>query len=584
MKFFLPRCGFKMTGFLRIFLAHILLVVSLTACVQSLGTGSSDSVVQPVFAQNGMVATQEATATKVGVEILKQGGNAVDAAVAIGFTLAVTLPRAGNLGGGGFMVAHVAKTGETVAIDYRETAPARSTRDMYLDHEGNVVEERSRFTHLSVGVPGTVAGLSLALKKYGTMTLKQVMAPAIRLAEQGVPVTAPLAASLGKNRESLLRWPETAKIFFKGNGALYGLGDVLRQKDLAGSLKKIAQEGPQAFYRGGIAKKLAEEMKNHAGLMTLEDLENYRAVIREPVRGTYRGYEIVSMPPPSSGGVHLIQMLNILEGYPLRSLGAQSAESLHLLAESMKLAYADRSRYLGDPDFWKVPVHGLLSKAYADKLRQRIHRDRATPSGEIRPGNPLPYESSETTHFSVMDRAGNAVANTYTLNFSYGSGIVAGGTGILLNNEMDDFSAKPGVPNAYGLVGGKANAIQPDKRPLSSMTPTLVFKEGKPFLATGSPGGSRIITTTLQLILNVVDHQMDIASATQAPRIHHQWLPDRLEVESGFSRETLHALAGKGHRVMETEPIGSTQSILRGANGFYGASDPRRPGALSKGY
>jgi len=573
-----------MTGFLRIFLVCVLLFAPLTACVPRGGTVSPDSVAQPIYARNGMVATQAATATRVGVEILQQGGNAVDAAVAIGFTLAVILPQAGNLGGGGFMIVHIAKTGETIAIDYRETAPARSTRDMFLDSEGNAVEQRSRFTHLSVGVPGTVAGLSLALKKYGTMTLPQVMAPAIRLAEQGFSVTLPLSASLRKNRETLLRWPGTVNIFFKEDGALYSPGDVLQQKDLAWSLNKIAQEGPQAFYRGAIAKKLAEEMKNNAGLMTLEDLQNYRAVIREPVRGTYRGYEIVSMPPPSSGGIHLIQMLNILEGYPLRSLGAKSVGTLHLLAESMKLAYADRSRHLGDPDFWKVPVRGLLSKSYADQLRKSIERDRAKPSKEIRPGNPLPHESFETTHFSVMDRQGNAVANTYTLNFSYGSGIVAGGTGILLNNEMDDFSAKPGVPNAYGLVGGKANAVQPLKRPLSSMTPTLVFKDGKPFLATGSPGGSRIITTTLQLILNVVDHEMNIASATQSPRIHHQWLPDQLEVEPGFNRETLSALADKGHLVAETEPIGSTQSILRRANGFYGASDPRRPGALAKGY
>ncbi len=561
-----------------------LILASLNACVQSAGTLSEGQAATPVFARNGMVATQEALATEVGVEIFKQGGNAVDAAVAIGFTLAVTLPRAGNLGGGGFMLVHMAKTGETVAIDYRETAPAGSTRDMYLDSEGNAVIERSRFTHLSVGVPGTVAGLSLALKKYGTLTLKQVMTPAIRLAEQGIPVTAPLLASLKKSRENLIRWPETAKIFFKRDGALYRPGDVLKQKDLAGSLKKIADEGPKAFYRGDIARKLVAEMQNNAGLMTLEDLENYRAIIRAPVRGAYRGYEIVSMPPPSSGGIHLIQMLNILEGFPLRSLGAESAEKLHLLAESMKLAYADRSKHLGDPDFWNVPVSSLLSKSYANKLRKRIQRAKAKPSAEIRPGNPLPYESNETTHFSVMDKEGNAVVNTYTLNFNYGSGIVAQGTGILLNNEMDDFSAKAGVPNAYGLIGGKANAVQPKKRPLSSMTPTLVFKDGKPFLATGSPGGSRIITTTLQMILNVLDHEMNIASATHAPRIHHQWLPDQLETESGFKPETLSALTNKGHRVQDTEPIGSTQSILKRTNGFYGASDPRRPGALSKGY
>lgn len=571
----------------RLLLAVIVLAfvsIPLLACVRGSGTPVEPSVELPVFAQNGMVATQEATATQVGVEILKQGGNAVDAAVAIGFTLAVTLPRAGNLGGGGFMLVHLAKTGETVAIDYREKAPALSTRDMYLDQDGNAVKERSLFTHLAVGVPGTVAGFSMALNKYGTMTLKQVMAPAIRLATQGIPVSDSLADSLKKNRENLLRWPETAKIFFKREGLPYGPGDVLQQKDLSWSLNRIAEEGSDAFYRGDIAKKLVQEMQNNSGLMTLEDLKNYRAVVREPVKGIYRGYEIFSMPPPSSGGVHLIQMLNILEGYPLRSLGAQSSERLHLLTETMKLAYADRSQHLGDPDFWKVPVEGLVSKSYADELRKRIKRDRAKPSKEIRPGNPLPYESVETTHFSVMDKNGNAVANTYTLNLSYGSGIVAKGTGILLNNEMDDFSAKPGVPNAYGLVGGKANAVQPDKRPLSSMTPTLVFKDGKPFLATGSPGGSRIISTTLQLILNVVDHDMNIAAATQAPRIHHQWLPDRLEAETGFNPETLSELSGKGHRITATEPIGSTQSILRSANGFYGASDPRRPGALSQGY
>jgi gamma-glutamyltranspeptidase/glutathione hydrolase len=554
------------------------------ACVQGKETGSSHPAALPESAQNGMVATQEARATKVGVEILRQGGNAVDAAVAIGFTLAVTLPRAGNLGGGGFMVLHIAKTGETVAIDYRERAPAQSTRDMFLDKKGNAAPHLSRFSHLSVGVPGTVAGLTLALEKYGTMTLKQVIAPAIRLATKGIEVTLPLAKNLKENREILGRWPETMKIFFKSDGQSFEPGDLLQQKELARSLKTISEEGAKAFYRGDIAKKMVAEMRRHAGLMTLEDLENYRAVVRAPVQGTYRGYKIFSMPPPSSGGVHLIEMLNILEGYPLETLGIQSAEKLHLLAESMKLAYADRSQHLGDPDFWRVPVQGLISKSYADQLRKRIAVDRAKPSMEIRPGNPLPYESLETTHFSVMDKEGNAVTNTYTLNFSYGSGIVAKGTGILLNNEMDDFSAKPGVPNAYGLVGGKANAVEPLKRPLSSMTPTLVFKDGKPFLATGSPGGSRIISTTLQLILNVVDHEMSIFASTTAPRIHHQWLPDQLEMESGFKQETRQALTDKGHRIVDAEPIGSTQSILRGANGFYGASDPRRPGALAKGY
>jgi gamma-glutamyltranspeptidase/glutathione hydrolase len=561
-----------------------LILFSQTACIRGKGTAPSESTRGAAFSTKGMVATQEAIATQVGVRILKKGGNAVDAAVAIGFTLAVTLPQAGNLGGGGFMVAHIAKTGETIALDYREMAPALATRDMYLDDSGNPSTERSQFTHLSVGVPGTVAGLSYALKKYGTLTLRQVMAPAIRLAEKGIRVKAPLAYSLSENDKALRRWPETAKIFLKPDGSFYQPGDLLVQKDLAGSLKKIAKDGPKAFYGGTIGEKLVEEMKKHDGLITLQDLENYRVVLRKPVRGTYRGYDVVSMPPPSSGGIHLIQMLNILEGYPIRSLGAGSAETLHLLAESMKLAYADRSHHLGDPDFWKVPVQGLTSKAYAENLRKLIQSDKAQPSKEILPGTPPPYESPETTHFSVMDRAGNAVSNTYTLNFSYGSGIVAAGTGILLNNEMDDFSSKPGTPNAYGLVGGEANAIQPAKRPLSSMSPTLVFKAGKPIVATGSPGGSRIITTTLQFLLNVLDHKMKIDSATLAPRIHHQWQPDWLEMEPGFKPDTLLSLAEKGHLVVETKSFGSTQSILRTKKGFYGASDPRRPGALAKGY
>ena len=570
--------------FLRFVIVCALILLPLTACSRGKSSVPSEPAPGPAFSKNGMVATQEAIATKVGVQILKQGGNAVDAAVAIGFTMAVTLPQAGNLGGGGFMIAHIAKTGETVAIDYREMAPALATQDMHLDENGNPVSERSQFIHLAVGVPGTVAGLSYALKKYGTLTLKQVMSPAIHLAEKGFHVTVPLADSFKKHKKALLRWPETTKIFFKPDGSFYEPGDLLVQKDLAVSLKQIAKEGPRAFYQGAIAEKLAAEMKSHDGLITLADLQNYRVVRREPVRGTYRGYEIVSMPPPSSGGIHLIQMLNILEGYPLRSLGAGNAETLHLLAETMKLAYADRSQHLGDPKFWKVPVRGLTSKTYAENLKKLIQADKAQPSKEILPGDPSPYESPETTHFSVMDGAGNAVTNTYTLNFGYGTGIVAKGTGILLNNQMDDFSSKPGVPNAYGLVGGEANAIQPMKRPLSSMTPTLVFKAGKPILATGSPGGSRIITSTLQFLLNVLDHRMDIETATRAPRIHHQWLPDWLEMEPGFKPETLLALAEKGHLVVETKPFGSTQSILRTKKGFYGASDQRRPGALAQGY
>ena len=562
----------------------VFLLFLLSACLPAAKDTLPDETLSPVFAVSGMAATQEAAASRVGIDILREGGNAVDAAVAIGFTLAVTLPEAGNLGGGGFMIVHNAKSGQTLAIDYREMAPASSTRDMFLDDAGEVSRTRAQFSHLSAGVPGTVAGLALALENYGTLPLRQVLAPAIRLANEGIIVTPALAVSLKKRQDALRRWPETKKIFFKPDGGLYAPGDTLVQKDLARTLQAIADKGPRAFYQGEIGDRLAEDMQAHGGWITKADLKNYQVKIREPVRGTYRGYEIVSMPPPSSGGVHLIQMLNILENENMRSLGARSAETLHLMAESMKLAYADRSRHLGDSGFWKVPVSGLIAKTYAAKLNGLIDLNRATASAEIQPHNPVPYESRETTHFSVMDRDGNAVANTYTLNFSYGSGIVAAGTGILLNNEMDDFSAKPGVPNAYGLIGGGANAIEPGKRPLSSMTPTLVFRNGKPFLVTGSPGGSRIITTTLQIILNVIDHGMTLGEATRAPRIHHQWLPDQLEVEPGFATGVLNRLRDRGHAIVATEPFGSTQSILRTEAGFFGASDPRSDGAAAMGF
>ncbi len=545
---------------------------------------SERDIFHPVFAKHGMVATQEETATRIGVEVLKAGGNAVDAAAAIGFALAVTLPHAGNLGGGGFMIVHDAGANETVAIDYRETAPAAAHEDMYLDATGEVDVDKARHSHLAVGVPGTVAGLALALERFGTMTLADVMRPAIRLALDGIVVGPDLAASLAARRARLAPWPETMKVFFKPDGSAYQPGDVLVQTDLAWSLRQIAENGPLAFYRGEIAARIVDDMRTHGGAMTLEDLAAYRPVIREPVRGRYRGYEIASMPPPSSGGVHIVQILNILEDFPIGTLGANGAESIHLMAEATKLAYADRSRHLGDPDFARVPVEGLTSKAYARALRAGIDRHRATPSATIAPGDPAPYESAETTHFSVIDRHGTVVANTYTINFSYGSGIVAAGTGILLNNEMDDFSAKPGVPNAYGLIGGEANAIAPGKRPLSSMSPTIVFKAGKPFLATGSPGGSRIISTTLQVIVNVVDHGMNIAAAQASPRIHHQWLPDELRVEVGLSPDTLALLAAKGHVIAVGDAMGSAQSIMRTEDGLFGASDPRRPGALTLGY
>ncbi len=539
----------------------------------------------PVYAAHGMVASQEALATNIGVEILKEGGNAVDAAVAVGFALAVTLPEAGNLGGGGFMLVHMAKSGETVAIDYREKAPLKASRDMFLDAAGDADPNLSQWSGLATGVPGTVAGLSLALQRYGTMSLAAVMAPAIKLAEEGVVVTPGLAEALAGSHDTLGKYSSSAAIFLKPDGSDFQPGDRLVQTDLANSLKAIAKDGPDAFYRGEIGQEIAAEMARAGGLITTEDLAKYQALVREPVRGTYRGYDILSMPPPSSGGTHVIEILNILEGYPIGTLGFGSAQTMHLMAEAMQRAYADRSEYLGDSDFVDVPVKGLTSKAYAELLRATIDESHATPSEAVKPGKPIPYESDQTTHFSVVDSQGNAVSNTYTLNFGFGSGLVAEGTGILLNNEMDDFSAKPGVPNAYGLIGGDANAVAPEKRPLSSMSPTIVLKDGKTFLVTGSPGGSRIITTVLQVIMNVIDHGMNVAEATAAPRMHDQWLPDELRVEEGFSPDTLKLLEAMGHKVAVKPTMGSTQSIMRREDGaLFGASDPRRPTALTAGY
>ena len=545
---------------------------------------SHRDIFHPVFAEHGMVVSQEAMATRVGVEILKAGGNAIDAAVGVGFALAVTLPQAGNLGGGGFMLIYNAEKNAAMALDYREVAPATAMPQMFLDEEGTVDQSRLRYSHQSVGVPGTVAGLVEALEAHGTLSLQAVLAPAIRLARDGIIVSPDLALAIQEQATHLSQWPSTRRIFFQPDGTTYRPGDRLIQKDLAWSLQQISEQGPGAFYDGPIAERVSAEMRVHGGLITKEDLRRYRAVWRKPVRGTYRGYEIVSMPPPSSGGVHLIQMLNILEHEPLQVFGHNSARTIHWLVESMKLAYADRSRWLGDPEFVEVPVQGLISKDYAKRLHALIDPQKARPSPSIRPSNPLPYEGRDTTHFSVMDQDGNVVSNTYTINFSFGSGIVVEGTGILLNNEMDDFVAKPGTPNAYGLMGSTANAIEPKKRPLSSMTPTLVLHKGKPFLATGSPGGSHIITTTLQIILNVIDHDMNLASATAAPRVHHQWMPDEVRVERGFSPDTLALLEQWGHTITVQETMGGAQSILKGPQGLFGASDPRKPDSLAAGY
>jgi len=571
-------------------LTALLLAVAVpaSAWAQLKGIYSQRDRFHPETSLNGMVVSQEQQASAIGVEILKQGGNAVDAAIAIGFALAITLPRAGNIGGGGFMMIHLAETGETVVIDYRETAPAAAHEGMYLNDDGTVNRELLEAHHLASGVPGTVAGLALAHKKYGSLAWKDLVAPAIELAERGIRVEYDHIFTLMKAKERLQKFDASRRMFYKPDGSMYRLGERIVFKDLARSLKLIAEQGPQAFYEGSIAQKIANDMKAHGGIITLDDLKNYTPTVREPVRGTYRGYEIASMPPPSAGGIQIIQILNMLEAFPLQEYGPGTAQSLHLIAEAMRRSFADRSEFMGDADFWPVPVETLISKEYADQLRRGIDPDRATPSGDIKPGRFINKESRETTHFSIMDNAGNVVANTYTLNFSFGSGIVVPGTGILLNNEMDDFSAKPGAMNAYGLIGAEANAIRPGKKPLSSMSPTIVFKDGKPVLATGSPGGPRLTTATLQVILNVLEFGMNIAAAlaaaTNAPRIHHQWIPDKLRVEKGLSPDTLRLLKEKGHDVRETNTIGSTQTVSRKGGHFFGAADPRRPGATAEGY
>jgi gamma-glutamyltranspeptidase/glutathione hydrolase len=530
-----------------------------------------------------MVVAQEARAARIGVEVLRQGGNAVDAAVAVGFALAVTYPRAGNIGGGGFMLIHRADGGDA-AIDYRETAPQRIHRDSFLDETGAADPKKSRDSALAIGVPGTVAGLALALDKYGSgrFTLAQLLAPAIALARDGIPVEADTADSLPADNPRLARWPASAKIFLKPDGTPFGPGDRLLQRDLADTLDAIARDGPRAFYEGATAQKIAAAVQAAGGVMTADDLRGYRARERAPVRGSYRGYDIVSMPPPSSGGVHLIEMLNILEGFDLRA--AAPATALALMVEAMKRAYADRAVFLGDPDRVDVPVARLTAKDYAAQWRASIDPAHATPAKAIRAGGTVAREGQNTTHFSVVDRFGNAVANTYTLNFSYGVGLVAEGTGVLLNNELDDFAAKPDAPNAYGLIGFEANAPAPGKRPLSSMTPTIVLKDGKPFLVAGSPGGSRIITAVLQIVVNVIDRGMDIAQAVSAPRVHHQWVPDEVVAERALAPDLVQALQARGDTVVLRRPVTSANSILVTPEGFAGAADPRTRGALAAGY
>lgn len=541
-----------------------------------------DNFVHPESSADGMVAAQNRLSSAIGAEILAAGGNAVDAAVAVGFSLAVTLPRAGNIGGGGFMLLHDAETDTDIAIDFREMAPLQATRDMYLNADGEIDRNRAMFSHLASGVPGTVAGFWHAHQKYGRLPWKRVLEPAIRQAREGVTVSYDLAEILVKNQARLCRNEATCNYLYKEGGATYEPGDVLVQSDLADSLESIARHGADAFYKGEIAAKIVADMERAGGLIDAESLAAYEAIEREVVRGTYRGYDIVGMPPPSSGGIHIIQMLNILENFPVEEYGAESAASIHLLAEALRLAFADRSRHIGDPTQYDVPVDWLTSKSYGRQLAATIDMKSAKKSEEVAPGVPPVAESLDTTHLSVIDADGNVALVTYTINFSFGSGVFVPGAGFALNNEMIDFAVRPGVPNAFGLLGGEANAIAAGKRPLSSMTPIIVFDGDTPRLATGSPGGSVIISAVLQLIVNVIDHGMNIAEATLVPRVHHQWYPDTLRVEPGISPDTIRLLEQMGHTISPARSMmGSLQTVGYRDGAFRGASDTRRPNAGS---
>ena len=533
----------------------------------------------PMAASGNMVVGPERFASEAGLTMLNQGGNAIDAAVATGFALAVTLPRAGNIGGGGFMLVHLAAENRNVFIDYREMAPAAATRDMFLTPEGKVDQRRAYFSHQASGVPGTVAGLIHALEEYGTLPLATVIQPAIDLAANGFVMDITLHQNISARAERLAQDPETKKIFLGSDGKAPAIGSLFKQPDLAATLQRIADNGRDGFYAGPTAELIAKDMAANDGLITQADLANYVAVERAPVTGQFKDYAIVSAPPPSSGGIHVIQMLNILEPYPLETWGHNSAQYLHHVIEAMKLAYADRSEHLGDPERMEAPIDFLLAKDYASKRRGLINSDSATSSAAIAPGIMPTPESPDTTHYSVADSAGNVVSNTYTLNFSFGSHITIPGTGILMNNEMDDFAARPGFPNAYGLVQGEKNAVAPGRRPLSSMTPTLVFRNGEPWLATGSPGGSLIITAVMQTLLNAMAFDMNIAEAAAAPRVHHQWMPDRVLIEPGISQDTLNILEGMGHNIESTRrTLGRTNSIQLDGPWRYGYSDLRRPG------
>ena len=547
---------------------------------------------QPVAAENGMVVAAQHLATRVGVDVLKDGGTAVDAAVAVGYALAVVYPAAGNLGGGGFMTIQLAD-GRKTFLDFREKAPLAASANMYLDKEGNVVKGASTLGHLAVGVPGTVSGLEYALAKYGTMNRAALIAPAIKYAQDGFVLEQGDVDMFVSASADLRKDPASAAIFLI-HGEPFAAGQRLVQSDLAATLKLISQKGEEGFYKGPVGAAIVASSQAGKGIITQADLDQYKTRELKPVECSYRGYGVVSAPPPSSGGVVICEILNILEGYPLKELGFRSAQSVHYQIEAMRHAYVDRNSYLGDPDFVKNPLDRLLDKAYAGKIRAAIDPNKAGVSKDIKPGV-APHEGSNTTHYSIVDKFGNAVSVTYTLNDWFGARVTAATTGVLLNNEMDDFTSKIGVPNLYGLVQGEANAIQPGKRPLSSMSPTIVTKEGKPVMVVGTPGGSRIITAVLHTIINVIDYGMNVQEAVDAPKFHQQWLPETTNVENfALSPDTRKILEGMGHKLGNPQPANHLAAILVGAptlggkpvgkNRFYGANDPRRNTGLALGY
>jgi len=542
---------------------------------------NSQSIVHPEIGENGMVVSQHYLATNIGQKILQDGGNAYDASIAVAFALAVVLPRAGNIGGGGFMVMYDKQTNKNFSIDYRETAPALATKDMYLNKDGTVNKKRAREGILAIGVPGTVYGMWEVHQKFGSLPWKKLIEPAIELAKNGFVMTPFMVDALNDRYKKLGNYKNFKEIFYKEYPVR--INQKLIQADLAHSLKLIADKGIKPFYEGEIANKIAKYMKESNGLIVAEDLKNYRPVWREPIKGSFHEYEIVTMSPPSSGGIHIIQMLNILEKFNLKEMGHNSATYAALLSEVMKYAYSDRSKYLADPDFFEVPTNELINKKYAEEISTKITLNKTTPSSQISPGNLIPYESDDTTHFSIADKFGNVISNTYTLNSGYGSGVVINGTGIIMNNEMDDFVSAPGVPNQFGLLGGEANKIEAFKRPLSSMTPTIVFKNEIPMIATGSPGGSVIITAVLQFLLNALVFDMEISDATVAPRIHQQWDPDILFLEKGFDINNAKQIDSMGQKTLITGPRTALESIEIKQDIFYGFGDTRRPDSRAKG-